>query len=98
MAHIVASNHPVKLHARDRPIFAYHTAHIACRFEQLIQRTDLRNGNRVTMNPEWDANGDGAVVLVLCSSPLVVETFQEYPALSRTLRDLKVSPTGVVVR
>jgi elongation factor 1-alpha len=42
-AQMIISNHPGKIHAGYQPVFDCHTAHIACKFEELIQRTDRRH-------------------------------------------------------
>jgi elongation factor 1-alpha len=96
---MIISNHPGKIHAGYQPVFDCHTAHIACKFEKLIQRTDRRHGKKVTEEPEWIMKDDAAIVNVVPSKPLVIETFQEYPALGRfAVRDMKQTVAVGVVR
>jgi elongation factor 1-alpha len=98
-AQMIVSNHPGKIHAGYQPVFDCHTAHIACKFEKLIQRTDRRHGKKVTEEPEFILKDDAAIVLVVPSKPLVVETFQEYPALGRfAVRDMKQTVAVGVIR
>jgi elongation factor 1-alpha len=98
-AQMIISNHPGKIHAGYQPVFDCHTAHIACKFNKLIQRTDRRHGKKVTEQPEWIQKDDAAVVEVVPSKPLVVEKFQDYAALGRfAVRDMKQTVAVGVVR
>jgi elongation factor 1-alpha len=98
-AQMIISNHPGKIHAGYQPVFDCHTAHIACKFDKLIQRIDRRHGKKVTEEPEWIMKDDSAVVSVVPSKPLVIETFGEYPALGRfAVRDMKQTVAVGVVR
>jgi elongation factor 1-alpha len=98
-AQMIISNHPGKIHAGYQPVFDCHTAHIACKFNKLIQRTDRRHGKKVTEQPEWIQKDDAAVVDVVPSKPLVVEKFQDYAALGRfAVRDMKQTVAVGVVR
>ena len=98
-AQMVISNHPGKIHAGYQPVFDCHTAHIACRFDKLIQRIDRRHGKKVTEEPEWIQKDDIGIVRVVPSKPLVVESFQEYPPLGRfAVRDMKQTVAVGVIR
>nr|BAM14417.1 elongation factor-1 alpha [Holomastigotoides mirabile] len=98
-AQMIISNHPGKIHAGYQPVFDCHTAHIACKFETLVQRIDRRHGKKVTESPEWVMKDDAAVVVVTPGKPLVVETFQEYPPLGRfAVRDMKQTVAVGVIR
>jgi elongation factor 1-alpha len=98
-AQMIITNHPGKIHAGYQPVFDCHTAHIACRFDELIQKTDRRHGKKVTEAPEWVQKDDAALVVVVPSKPLVIETFQEYPSLGRfAVRDMKQTVAVGVVR
>jgi elongation factor 1-alpha len=53
----------------------------------------------VTEEPEWIQKDDAAVVKVVPSTPLVCETFNEYPALGRlAVRDMKQTVAVGVIR
>ena len=96
---MIISNHPGKIHAGYQPVFDCHTAHIACRFDKLIQRIDRRHGKKATENPEYIQKDDAAIVEVVPSKPLVVESFQEYPPLGRfAVRDMKQTVAVGVIR
>nr|BAM14416.1 elongation factor-1 alpha [Spirotrichonympha leidyi] len=98
-AQMIISNHPGKIHAGYQPVFDCHTAHIACKFAKLVQRIDRRHGKKVTEEPEWIQKDDAAVVIVEPGKPLVVEQFQQYPALGRfAVRDMKQTVAVGVIR
>nr|WDD38842.1 translation elongation factor 1-alpha [Spironympha kofoidi] len=98
-AQMIISNHPGKIHAGYQPVFDCHTAHIACKFATLVQRIDRRHGKKVTEAPEWVQKDDAAVVIVEPGKPLVVEQFQDYPALGRfAVRDMKQTVAVGVIR
>jgi len=99
VAQMMITNHPGKIHAGYQPVFDCHTSHIACKFDTLIQRIDRRQGKKVTENPEWVAKDDAAVVKVVPSKPMVVETFSTYPPLGRfAIRDMKQTVAVGVIR
>ena len=98
-AQMIICNHPGKIHAGYQPLFDCHTAHVACRFEKLIQKTDRRHGKKVIENPEYLQKDDYAIVEVVPSKPIVLESFQEYPALGRfAVRDMKLTVAVGVIR
>jgi len=98
-AQMIISNHPGKIHAGYQPVFDCHTAHIACKFDKLIQKIDRRHGKKATENPEFIQKDDAAIVEVVPSKPLVVESFQEYPPLGRfAIRDMKQTVAVGVIR
>jgi elongation factor 1-alpha len=88
-AQMMITNHPGKIHKGYQPVFDCHTAHIACKFDELLECTDRRTGSK-TANPEFLVKNQGGVVRVVPSKPMVVEAFSEYPALGRfAIRDMK---------
>jgi elongation factor 1-alpha len=98
-AQMIISDHPGKIHAGYQPVFDCHTAHVACRFDTLVQRIDRRHGKKVYENPEWIQKDDQAVVKIVPSKPLVVETFSEFPSLGRfAVRDMKKTVAIGVIR
>jgi elongation factor 1-alpha len=98
-AQMIISDHPGQIHAGYQPVFDCHTAHVACRFDQLITRIDRRHGKKVIENPEWIMKDDQAIVKIVPSKPLVVETFSEFPALGRfAVRDMKKTVAIGVIR
>jgi len=67
-----------------------HTAHIACRFDKLLQKIDKRNGKLIEEAPEFIKKNEAAMVEIVPTKPMVVETFNEYPPLGRfAVRDMR---------
>lgn len=83
-------NHPGEIKNGYTPVCDVHTAHIACKFEEMLAKVDRRNGNSTEEFPKSIKNGDSANVRLVASKPLCVETFKEYPPLGRfAVRDMK---------
>jgi len=90
VAQIIVLNHPGKIEVGYTPVLDIHTAHIACKFVQLIAKIDKRTGKVLEENPTFLQSGDTALVKLKPTKPMVVETFKEYPPLGRfAVRDMK---------
>ncbi len=53
VAQIVVINHPGQISAGYSPVLDCHTSHIACRFEEILEKIDRRSGeegNKKVMN------------------------------------------------
>lgn len=82
--------HPGHIRAGYTPIIDCHTAHIACEFVELQEKIDQRTGKLVESSPEFLKAGDTAVVKLVPSKPMCVETFAAYASLGRFIvRDLR---------
>jgi elongation factor 1-alpha len=89
-AQIVVINHPGRITKGYCPVVDCHTAHISCQFVYIRQKLDRRTGKVVEENPEYLQNGDAAIVTMVPTRPMCVESFSEYQALGRiTIRDMK---------
>ena len=67
-----------------------HTAHICCRFDELISLCERRTGAVIEENPEFLKSGDSGIVKLVPTKPMVVEAFADYPPLGRfAVRDMK---------
>lgn len=98
-AQIIIMNHPGEIKAGYTPVLDCHTAHIACKFEKLLQKLDKRTGQVAGENPESVKKGDAAIVKLSPSKPLVVETFEQYAPLGRfAVRDMKQTVAVGVVK
>ncbi|GAB9466958.1 Elongation factor Tu C-terminal domain [Globisporangium polare] len=70
------------------PIVHCHTAHVACRLKQITEKIDRETGQVLELNPTSVKTGDACTVVLEPSKPMVVEAFQQYPALGRfVIRD-----------
>jgi len=89
-AQVIVMNHPGEIHAGYSPVLDCHTAHIACKFEELIEKIDRRTGKVVEEAPKFIKVGDAAIIRMLPSKPMCVEQFSEFPPLGRfACRDMK---------
>jgi elongation factor 1-alpha len=67
-----------------------HTAHIACRFNNISQKVDRRTGQVLEEEPRFVKSGDSAIVTLIPSRPMCVETFSSYAPLGRfAVRDMR---------
>jgi translation elongation factor EF-1alpha len=82
-AQVIVLNHPGEIHAGYAPVLDCHTAHIAVKFAELNSKIDRRSGKVVEENPKMIKTGDAAMVKMIPSKPMCVETFTEYPPLGR---------------
>lgn len=61
-AQVIVLNHPGGIHKGYTPVIDCHTAHVACRFEELETRQDKRSGEILERDPMSLKNGDAAMV------------------------------------
>ena len=98
-AQVTILNHPGEIHAGYQPVLDCHTAHIACEFAELIQKVDRRSGKVQEENPKSIKSGDAALVKLVPSKPMVVESFKEYPPLGRfAVRDMRQTVAVGVIK
>merc|ERR1711937_1014164 len=72
------------------PVLDCHSAHIACKFEELQEKIDRRSGKSMEKFPKKVKSGDAAIVRMKPSKPMCVESFQQYPPLGRfAVRDMR---------
>ncbi|KAK7071484.1 Elongation factor 1-alpha 1 [Halocaridina rubra] len=80
----------VGFNAGYSPVLDCHTAHIACKFAELVTKIDRRTGKELEAGPKFVKSGDSCIVKMIPSKPMCVETFQQYPPLGRfAVRDMK---------
>ncbi|EER37105.1 elongation factor 1 alpha [Histoplasma capsulatum H143] len=81
------------------PVLDCHTAHIACKFSELIEKIDRRTGKSVENNPKFIKSGDAAIVKMVPSKPMCVEAFTDYPPLGRfAVRDMRQTVAVGVIK
>merc|ERR1711997_1137561 len=89
-AQVIIMNHPGQISQGYSPVVDCHTAHVACRFDKLLEKIDRRTGKKVEDSPKFIKSGDAAIVEMLPSKPMCVETFSEYAPLGRfAVRDMR---------
>jgi elongation factor 1-alpha len=98
-AQVIILNHPGQIHAGYAPVLDCHTAHIACKFTELVSKVDRRTGAETEGAPKNVKNGDAAMVLLTPSKPMCVETYSEYPPLGRfAVRDMRQTVAVGVIK
>jgi len=98
-AQVIILNHPGEIRAGYAPVLDCHTAHIACKFAELIEKIDRRSGKVMETGPKFVKSGDAAIVKMVPSKPMCVESFQEYPPLGRfAVRDMRQTVAVGVIK
>merc|ERR1712036_29418 len=90
LAQVIILNHPGEIHAGYQPVLDCHTAHVACKFNELREKIDRRSGKVIEENPKMVKTGDAAMVDLILSKPMCVEAFSDYQPLGRfAVRDMR---------
>lgn len=98
-AQVIVLNHPGQVGAGYSPVLDCHTAHIACKFSELIEKIDRRTGKVLEANPKFVKSGDACIVKMIPSKPMCVESFVDYPPLGRfAVRDMRQTVAVGVIK
>jgi elongation factor 1-alpha len=98
-AQVIILNHPGEIHAGYSPVLDCHTAHIACKFAELLSKIDRRTGKELEKDPKALKSGDACMIKLVPSKPMVVETFNEYAPLGRfAVRDMRQTVAVGVIK
>jgi len=98
-AQVIVLNHPGQVGAGYAPVLDCHTAHIACKFTELLEKIDRRTGKATETNPKFIKSGDAAIVKMTPSKPMCVEAFTDYPPLGRfAVRDMRQTVAVGVIK
>jgi len=98
-AQVIVLNHPNQIAAGYCPVLDCHTAHIACKFDKLLEKLDKRTGKKTEDNPKAIKSGDAAICQLVPTKPLCVESFAEYPPLGRfAVRDMRQTVAVGVIK
>jgi len=98
-AQVIVLNHPGQVSNGYSPVLDCHTAHIACKFAEIKEKVDRRTGKVVEEMPKFIKSGDAAIVTLVPSKPMCVESFSEYPPLGRfAVRDMRQTVAVGVIK
>lgn len=89
IAQIMVLNHPSVITKGYTPVFHCYTAQVACRFEEIQKKLDPRTGQVKEENPDFIKTGDAAIVKIVPTRPMVIESSKKIPQLGRfAIRDM----------
>jgi len=98
-AQVIVLNHPGEIKNGYAPVLDCHTAHIACKFEEIKEKVDRRSGKKMEDFPKSVKSGDAAMVELAPSKPMCVEAFSDYPPLGRfAVRDMRQTVAVGVIK
>jgi elongation factor 1-alpha len=96
---VIVLNHPGEIRAGYQPVVDCHCAHIACKFNAIQCKMDRRSGKVIEENPKFIKAGDAAMVNMVPSKAMCVETFNEYAPLGRfAVRDMRQTVAVGVIK
>jgi elongation factor 1-alpha len=88
-AQIMVLNHPSVITKGYTPVFHCYTAQVACRFDEIKKKLDPRTGTVKEENPDFIKTGDAAIVKIVPTRPMVIESSKKIPQLGRfAIRDM----------
>lgn len=98
-AQVIVLNHPGQIQNGYAPVLDCHTAHIACKFAEILVKIDKRTGQEVETAPKFIVKGDAAMVRLEPSKPMCCEPFVAYPPLGRfAVRDMRQTVAVGVIK
>merc|ERR1719412_1194367 len=98
-AQVIVLNHPGQICNGYSPVLDCHTAHIACKFNEIKEKVDRSTGKSTESNPKFIKSGDAGIVELIPSEPMCVETFSDFPPLGRfAVRDMRQTVAVGVIK
>jgi len=98
-AQVIVLNHPGQISNGYTPVLDCHTAHIACRFRDIKEKCDRRSGKKLEDNPKFVKSGDAAIIDLVPTKPMCVESFTDFPPLGRfAVRDMRQTVAVGVIK
>lgn len=99
IAQVIIMNHPGSIKNGYSPVLDCHTAHVACKFVELMEKMDKRTGKSLEKFPKELKKGGAGIVLMKPSKPMCVEALKEYPPLGRfAVRDMRQTVAVGVIK
>merc|ERR1719446_910153 len=99
VAQVIVFNHPGQIQNGYTPVLDCHTAHIACKFQLIRSKVDKRTGAVTEDAPQCIKSQDAAMVELVPTKPMVVESFSTYAPLGRfAVRDMRQTVAVGVIK
>jgi len=99
VAQVIVFNHPGQIQNGYTPVLDCHTCHIACKFQKIRSKVDKRTGAVTEDEPQCIKSQDAAMVELVPTKPMVVETFATYAPLgSFAVRDMRQTVAVGVIK
>lgn len=98
-AQIIVLQHPTVVTKGYTPVFHCHTAHVACKIDEIVKKINPKDGSTIQENPDMLKSGDAAVIKVTPTQPLAIEKQADFPQLAKfAIRDMgKTIAAGIVL-
>merc|ERR1712127_642330 len=98
-AQVIVLNHPGEICNGYTPVLDCHTAHIACKFKELLEKVDRRTGKKIEDFPKFVKSQEAAIVKLVPSKPMCVEKLADYAPLGRfAVRDMRQTVAVGVIK
>merc|ERR1712088_1287582 len=98
-AQVIVLNHPGQISNGYSPVLDCRTAHIACKFAEILEKVDRRTGKTTEAAPKFIKSGDAGIVRLEPSKPMCVEAFSDFPPLGRfAVRDMRQTVAVGVIK
>lgn len=95
---VMVIQHPSAITVGYTPVIHAHTAQVACRFDQILQKLDQRSGQVLEENPDFVKKGESMIAKLVPLKPMVIESYKDFPQLGRfAVRDMGMTvAVGIV--
>ena len=89
-AQVIILDHPGQISAGYAPALDCQTAHIACKFAELKEKTDHHSGKKLEDSPKFLKSNDAAIIDMVPDKPMCVKSFFDSPPLGCfAVRDIR---------
>merc|ERR1712106_395745 len=89
-AQVIVMEHPGQISNGYTPVLDCHTAHIACKFDNIYEKLDRRTSKKTEDNPKFVKKNDACMAKLVPTKPMCVEAFKSYAPLGRfAVRDMR---------
>jgi len=97
---VMVIQHPSAITVGYTPVIHAHTAQVACRFDQILQKIDQRSGQVIEENPDFIKKGESMIAKLVPLKPMVIESYKKFPQLGRfAVRDMGMTvAVGIVTK